>query len=263
MTGAIAALAVLVLAPSAWAAPALTLSTPRVGPGGVVTGTVEAHSGSRCALTAVRGRARQRAAGVEVGEGPVRWRIRVARSAPRGTWLLRVACRGELGSDQARLTVGGRGRGARLFTAQPRVQVVRVGDVPSHGAVTEEAGEPPRRNPMPWGECIWWAYEKRPDIFDRSFLSGQQWDAMNWDDYARGGGFRVDHVPEAGAIAVWESGQLHAGTPGHVAYVESVTGDPAAPQVLISDMNGTLGFGRVGQRLLRLEELGALSYIHP
>lgn len=93
-------------------------------------------------------------------------------------------------------------------------------------------------NRYAWGWCTWYAYERRPEI-------GSFWgNASNWSYSARAAGFTVvAGVPKAGAIFQYGSGGYGGGY-GHVGIVESV--DEASGTMVISDMNGIKGFGRVG-----------------
>ncbi|RKQ90912.1 CHAP domain-containing protein [Solirubrobacter pauli] len=94
------------------------------------------------------------------------------------------------------------------------------------------AGDPPagrapcaRDGKSGWCWCTWWAFEKRPDIYNNS--AGKNgvprggWDAKNWADFAaRGGGYPTGSQPVIGAIAVF--GPTPSNKWGHVAYVEAV-----------------------------------------
>lgn len=82
------------------------------------------------------------------------------------------------------------------------------------------------------GQCTWWAYNRRAQmgIGTPSYLgNGGQWWAT-----APSYGLRVDHTPQVGAAISFLPGQAGAdGTYGHVAVVESVSGDT----ITISEMN--------------------------
>lgn len=80
------------------------------------------------------------------------------------------------------------------------------------------------------GYCTWYAKEKRPDLPNMLGNGGQ------WTANAAAQGFSTGSTARAGAIAE---------TPGHVMYVEKVYGDGT---MLISEMNGSAGFGNVGTR---------------
>ena len=106
------------------------------------------------------------------------------------------------------------------------------------------AGDPPagrapcaRDGKSGWCWCTWWAFEKRPDIYNNSAgkngVPRNGWHAKNWADFAaRGGGYPTGNQPVIGAIAVF--GPTPKNAWGHVAYVEAVNGDGS---FLISEYN--------------------------
>ncbi len=81
-----------------------------------------------------------------------------------------------------------------------------------------------------WGTCTWYVYERKPNI-------GSFWGngGYGWVGSASAAGFGSGSTPVAGAIAVQS---------GHVAYVESVSGN----NVTISEMNYAGGVGVVHYR---------------
>ena len=80
------------------------------------------------------------------------------------------------------------------------------------------------------GYCTWYAKDRRPDLPNMLGNGGQ------WTANAAAQGYSTGSKARAGAIAE---------TPGHVMYVEKVYGDGT---MLISEMNGSAGFGNVGSR---------------
>ncbi|MGN6475431.1 MAG: CHAP domain-containing protein [Mycobacteriales bacterium] len=99
----------------------------------------------------------------------------------------------------------------------------------------------------PYGDCVYWPAEKRPDVFygpvNRYGYRQSPYGAWNVAIDARKGGYRVDHTPRAGDIAAWKSNALMGQDPadgswytaapgGHISYVESVSGSV----ITISDM---------------------------
>lgn len=102
-------------------------------------------------------------------------------------------------------------------------------------------------NRYAFGNCTWYAYERRPDI-------GSFWgNASSWAASARAAGFTVvQGVPQAGAIFQYGGGY------GHVGIVESV--DHASGTMRISDMNGIAGFNRVGHDTVPIN--GSWNYIY-
>ena len=91
-----------------------------------------------------------------------------------------------------------------------------------------------------FGQCTYWAIEKRPDIWtNRSPRdpAAVDWDAWTWAEHARAEGLGVDAYPEAGDVVVWSRRQAGDGS-GHVAYVEAVDIDRS---ITITEMNSSFG----------------------
>ncbi len=85
------------------------------------------------------------------------------------------------------------------------------------------------------GNCVWWAAYRRPDL--KGLISG---DAVNWYENSRNTGFEVGNRPSISAVAVFSSTANNSY--GHVAYVESVSGDGSF-KVSEMDYYGSLGTG--------------------
>lgn len=85
-------------------------------------------------------------------------------------------------------------------------------------------------NTYAWGNCTWYAKERRGDI-------GNAWGnaGPSWISNAQAAGYNTGSAPAAGAIGVQN---------GHVVYVESVSGG----NVNISEMNYAGGVGKVHTR---------------
>lgn len=101
------------------------------------------------------------------------------------------------------------------------------------------------------GNCTWYAYERRAQL---GRPIGSFWgDGGSWAYSASAAGYEVNRTPRAGAILVM------AGSPGHVAIVESVkrNGD-----ISISEMNYAGNFNRVTSRTISAGQAGAYLYIH-
>jgi surface antigen len=98
-------------------------------------------------------------------------------------------------------------------------------NVPQKGYYVDSAG-----NTYYNGYCTWYAKSRRSDLPNMLGNGGQ------WVANAAARGYATGSAPRAGAIAE---------TPGHVAYVESVNADGT---MVISEMNGTAGFGNVDTR---------------
>jgi surface antigen len=91
--------------------------------------------------------------------------------------------------------------------------------------------------PLSDGQCVDWAYLKRPDIYDERFSAdpNTNWDADTWAGHAEAEGLAVDGSPRVGDIAVWPQSY---GSPGAVAYVEAVEGNGASISVSAMDVSG-------------------------
>jgi surface antigen len=93
---------------------------------------------------------------------------------------------------------------------------------------------------MSYGECVYWAIEKRPDIWNGRSSNdpeAEDWDAWTWVGHAQAEGLRVSGLPEAGDVVVWSRAQAGNST-GHVAYVEAVNPDQS---ITVSEMNHYFG----------------------
>ena len=87
-------------------------------------------------------------------------------------------------------------------------------------------------NPMPWGWCTWYAWEKRSEMGGSYTLPGGLGNASQWA-YALSGTYVVNSTPAAGAVMQTTSGYY-----GHVAFVDSVDADGT---VHYSEMTGAAG----------------------
>jgi surface antigen len=111
-------------------------------------------------------------------------------------------------------------------------------------------------NRYAWGNCTWYAYERRMQL---SNPVGSFWgNATTWAYSASAAGYPVDGNPTPGAV------MQNGGGWGHVAIVEAV--NPGV-SVTISEMNGYRfggGFGRVGNGSISWGEAtsGMYRYIH-
>ena len=152
--------------------------------------------------------------------------------------------------------LAGQGRAATAYvtpqTPSCNIALVASWQVqnPGTGAWECEFNYPPdNSNPFndPPNGCEFWAYGKRPDIFENSTdHNTADWEATTWVEHARAEGYTVNKTPAQGAIAVWVTG---TNTGGHVAYVEQVEPDGS---YVVSDFNGNYGLGK-----------GALSLVEP
>lgn len=107
----------------------------------------------------------------------------------------------------------------------------------------------------PWGQCTWWAYERRHQL---GLPAGSHFgNAAQWAASATALGYTVDTTPTVGAIVVFQPGQAGAHPLyGHVAVVEQVHDDGS---VTISESN-VQGVGVISNRTL--PDAGRFAYIH-
>ncbi|WP_155287808.1 CHAP domain-containing protein [Lacticaseibacillus zhaodongensis] len=112
-------------------------------------------------------------------------------------------------------------------------------------------------NTYPWGQCTWYAKQ-------RSGWAGNGWgNGGQWGASAAAQGFQVDHTPAAGALVSFAPGQnvggwTADGSYGHVAYVESVSGNT------ITISQGGMGFSNpAGPNTQTISGASAFTYIHP
>ena len=83
--------------------------------------------------------------------------------------------------------------------------------------------------------------------------------AATWADRALADGFRVDSVPEPGAIAQWDAGAAGYTEDGHVAYVERVTEDG---RIVVSE-DFWFGGSQTGELTYRVVDPSTVShFIH-
>ncbi len=112
-------------------------------------------------------------------------------------------------------------------------------------------------NTYPWGQCTWYVKSVAP-------WAGNGWgNGAQWGASAAAAGFTVNHTPAAGSIIVFAAGQSVGGQwtadgqYGHVAYVQSVSGD----SVTISQ--GGMGFSSpTGPNTQTISGASSYTYIH-
>lgn len=108
-------------------------------------------------------------------------------------------------------------------------------------------------NKYDYGYCTWYAYNRRAEL---GRTVGSFWgNASTWAMYARAAGYRVDKIPEIGAVM---QDSYSAGGYGHVAIVESKGEDGS---IVISEMNYA-GWNRYSTRTLDAGQASAYNYIH-
>ncbi|HEX7484162.1 MAG TPA: LysM peptidoglycan-binding domain-containing protein [Candidatus Saccharimonadales bacterium] len=108
-------------------------------------------------------------------------------------------------------------------------------------------------NTNAWGNCTWYAWERRYEI-GRPLPSGALGNAAQWNS-SLSAYFRVDSVPEVGAI--FQNG----GGYGHVGIVEAINGDGS---LVVSEMNNYAGGGYnwINNRIIPANQVGSFNYIH-
>ncbi|TLF39140.1 CHAP domain-containing protein [Lacticaseibacillus zeae] len=112
-------------------------------------------------------------------------------------------------------------------------------------------------NTYPWGQCTWY-------VKTVASWAGNGWgNGAEWGASAAAAGFTVNHTPAAGSIIVFAAGQSVGGQwtadgqYGHVAYVQSVSGD----SVTISQ--GGMGFSSpTGPNTQTISGASSYTYIH-
>ncbi len=138
--------------------------------------------------------------------------------------------------------------------------VIRAVAAPSYNYFSAIYGS----NGYDYGWCTWWAAKRRADTGRPlpSNLGNASW----WRGNAAGAGLRVDHSPEAGAVAYYS---FVPGL-GHVGFVEQVNPDGS---IWISDMNyfgvnqiggstSAGGWGRTSYHLVAPDQFGQYLFIH-
>ena len=108
-------------------------------------------------------------------------------------------------------------------------------------------------NRYAFGNCTWYAYERRAAM---GKPVGSFWgNGGSWSYSGAAAGYRVDNIPEYGAVLV------EIGSPGHVAVVESVAADGT---VVVSEMNNSAygGFNIVNNRTISAGQAALYKYVH-
>src|SRR4051794_10271482 len=143
------------------------------------------------------------------------WRFIVGARAARGNWPVRVSCRTgkqrSTASTTLRVLAGGHAALVRAGSMRATSTAkAPSGDAASTGGRTDVAGRGAAGNPFtcstgyswckrPDGQCTWWAYAKRSDIYDRAVAAGvppgglvagggYAWDAWRWTGNAQRSG---------------------------------------------------------------------------
>jgi hypothetical protein len=143
--------------------------------------------------------------------GSVVWRWRASARAPGGVWTFTATCREGASwvASWYEAEMGFPKRSGALLGAPAK------GPPTAGGASCDSQGVCFANDPLPVGQCTWYAVGRRPDLL--GIVHG---DAREWLRTARG---RVPEGrrPAVGAVAVFIP---HSpGAPGHVAYVAAVS----------------------------------------
>ncbi len=110
-------------------------------------------------------------------------------------------------------------------------------------------------NRYAYGWCTWYAWQWRHDNMPGNYdLPSNLGNANTWAAAAAAAGFKVGRTPQRGDVF-----QTAYGWAGHVGIVQSVNPDGS---IVISDMNGIAGWGRVGTTTVPASQVGQYTYIH-
>ena len=129
---------------------------------------------------------------------------------------------------------------------------------------------PDPNNIEQYGQCTYWAAEKRPDVahyVEDVYGYSQYHGAFDWEPDAAEAGYPIDHAPQVGDIAASPPGYAFttgegttwtAGSGGHVTYVEQVNADGS---FVVSEMNA--GWPLHGDiALIPAGAAGGMYFIH-
>ena len=131
----------------------------------------------------------------------------------------------------------------------PPAQVYNTGSSYSSYSASYASG-----NRYAYGWCTWYAWQWRHDNMPANYdLPSNMGNAVSWAGAAAAAGFLVNHTPAAGAVF-----QIGGGL-GHVGIVNQVNADGS---IVVSDMNGIAGWGRVGTATWSASKAAGYNYIH-
>jgi surface antigen len=115
---------------------------------------------------------------------------------------------------------------------------------PNPGPPAATWGRTTPRNLGVWGQCVWYALERfhqATGVYPLGYG-----DAWNFANSTGANGWTVSNTPRVRSVAVFQPGANGAGSYGHVAWVEQVSGN----QIQVAEMN--YGYGnRVGKESRR------------
>jgi surface antigen len=98
------------------------------------------------------------------------------------------------------------------------------------------------------GQCTWYA-DNEAHLYTGVWLPPSLGNALTWATKAQQLGWAVGATPRIGSVIVFQPGADGAHSAGHVAWVTAYY--PNTGTVIISEMNGTAGAGRVDTRTIR------------
>ena len=144
---------------------------------------------------------------------------------------------------------------AGFTSARQNMRVLSQGWYPSAHSTINNSGPGVDNNPMTLGQCTWFAWYWRAANGNPLPGGGTLGHARTWASVAAAYGFRVDHIPEAGAVF-----QTTAGWYGHVGIVMSVNADGS---IVVREMNlDSRGIGTLTEGTIPASSVGSFNYIH-
>ena len=200
-----------------------------------------------------------------------------ARAAERRSHILASASLAALvGTAAGALAFSNNEDATNSFVADPATtttQIKRISDVTaasrseartdlSSSSVTaqstNEGAVGTNSNNYPWGQCTWYAYQRRAELGLPS--SGNFGNGGAWAASASALGYWVDNTPRhVGDAVVFAPGQADAdGAYGHVAVLEKINADGS---IEISESNAK-GLGVISTRTFSAAEAGKFQYVH-
>lgn len=123
----------------------------------------------------------------------------------------------------------------------------RLAQLSSSSSAKAAVKRPPgaKNNAYPWGWCTYY-------VATRRYVPGHWGNAVSWLSSAKRAGYPTGSAPAPGAIVVFNVSYW-----GHVAYVESVSGN----SIRISEMNYA-GWGKTDERTISAHGGGIMGYIY-
>lgn len=127
------------------------------------------------------------------------------------------------------------------------LSAARLAQLQASGSAKTAVKRPPgsQKNAYPWGWCTYY-------VATRRYVPPRWGNAISWLASAKRAGYPTGSAPAPGAIVVFNQSYW-----GHVAYVESVSGN----SIRISEMN-YVGWGKINQRTIPAHGGGILGYVY-